>query len=65
MMGDISEDESRVCRCTMVLFPYDKSFPRNEDVLDEVSMLELLKIFLSIKILAWNLDAQNKCNRLG
>ena len=37
MTEDISEDESRVCRCTMVLFPDNKSFPRNEDVLEEVS----------------------------
>ena len=65
MAGDISEVESRVCRCTMVLFLYDKSFPRNEDVLEEVSMLVLLKILLSIKILAWNLDEQKKYNRLG
>ena len=48
MTGDISKDESRVCRCTMVLFPCDKSFPRKEDVSEEVSMLSLLIIFLSL-----------------
>ena len=37
MTGDISEDESRVCRCTMGLFPGDKLFLRNDDALGEVS----------------------------
>jgi len=44
--GDISEDESRVCRCTMGLFPCDKSSPRNEDVLGEVSCGKVVVLFL-------------------
>lgn len=37
MMDDISEDESPVCRFTMVLCHTGKSSQRNEGALEEVS----------------------------
>ena len=48
MTGDISEDESRVCRCTMVLCPGDKFFLRKEDALEKVSRNRQIVIVLRL-----------------
>ena len=51
MTEDISEDESRVCRCTVVPCPSDKSFRRSEDALGEVSYDQVVVVLVAVRVL--------------